>query len=130
MWEARKIWSGIIYDSRTWGSLVISFIRKNNEQSLTELNNIKQRLIYRHLAWIYTHRIQLLQPMSWEQQGTTGHIAKTAKRFEKSFGIGAITGNVELEDVHQFLSDNEFTKMKEYKNMATQLIAEQSKDIN
>ena len=49
MWEARKIWGGIVNDSRTWGMMVDGFITNhftNNPISETGIQQIKKRLIY------------------------------------------------------------------------------------
>ncbi|MEM1324512.1 MAG: hypothetical protein AAGI23_01085 [Bacteroidota bacterium] len=67
MWEARKIWGGIVNDSRTWGMMVDSYVSdlsasKSYEPSVTQ--RIRRRLIYRHIAWLYAHRSQLLVPTS------------------------------------------------------------------
>ena len=68
MWEARKIWGGIINDSRAWGMMVDGYVnnqfRENNE-SESEIAKIKKRLIYRHIAWLYAHRSQLLVATPW-----------------------------------------------------------------
>ena len=69
LWEARKIWGAIINTSRSWGSYVKGFI---TDQYVTspfgeqELHSIKKRLIYRHIAWLYTLRNQLLEVAPWE----------------------------------------------------------------
>ncbi|MCB0635518.1 MAG: hypothetical protein KDC54_02815, partial [Lewinella sp.] len=53
MWEARKIWGGIINDSRSWGMMVDGFLTNlfaEQKVSEEELLVIKQRLIYRHIG--------------------------------------------------------------------------------
>jgi len=63
LWEARKIWGGIVNDSRTWGMMIDGYIsdlfREEKENDET-INKTKKRLIYRHIAWLYVHRSQLL----------------------------------------------------------------------
>ncbi len=69
VWEARKIWGGIINDSRSWGASVRSYIgNMNSDKSLQnrELASIHKRILYRHIAWCYTLRSQLLIPTPWE----------------------------------------------------------------
>jgi len=63
MWEARKIWGGIVNDSRAWGMMVDGYVTNMSRESKkdeTEIHQIKKRLIYRHIAWLYAHRSQLL----------------------------------------------------------------------
>ena len=66
MWEARKIWGGLVNDSRTWGMQIDGYITNtfNKDISSNELKEIKKRLIHRHIAWLYIHRSQLLVPTS------------------------------------------------------------------
>ena len=69
LWEARKIWGAIVNSSRAWGSAVKAFVTKQfSEQPVSddELAHIHRDLIYRHIAWLYTLRSQLLLPTSWE----------------------------------------------------------------
>ena len=61
LWEARKIWGGIVNYSRTWGMNVKGFIHEGDG-----LHKIHQRMIYRHIAWLYALRGQLLIPTEWE----------------------------------------------------------------
>jgi putative membrane protein len=50
----------------------------------SELQKIKKRLIYRHLAWIYAHRSKLLIPTTWEHISQGGVMAK---RYQRQFGV-------------------------------------------
>jgi len=57
MWEARKIWGAIVNSSRAWGSGIKAFISNHltdKKYTKEELHEIVQRLIYRHIAWLYT----------------------------------------------------------------------------
>ena len=67
--------------------------------------------------------------MSWEQQGAKGFTKRNALRYERNFGLGNLDQDVEIEDLHRFLDLAEFEQKKGYKNMATQLINEQSREI-
>ncbi|MGB1318442.1 MAG: bestrophin family ion channel, partial [Flavobacteriales bacterium] len=63
MWEARKIWGGIVNDSRAWGMMVdgyVSNLHTKTDKTEEEIHEIKRGLIYRHIAWLYQHRRQLL----------------------------------------------------------------------
>lgn len=132
MWEARKIWGGIVNDSRSWGMLVDSFVCNlfnKNPISEEKLKPIKKRLIYRHIAWLYTHRNQLLAPTSWEHISQGGHLAKTADLYQRRFGIGLVDDQMINTEPAQFLEDGEFERIKQCKNQATQIINEQGRDL-
>ncbi len=126
VWEARRIWGGIVNDSRSWGMMVISFVRPFDEESRAKVASIHKNLIYRHLAWMYAHRHSLLEPMSWEPVGAKTLEGRRAKRFDRRFGLGAVAQDVTLDDLGRFISTEELQRMRSYKNIATQLINEQS----
>ncbi|NNE56277.1 MAG: hypothetical protein HKN32_09670, partial [Flavobacteriales bacterium] len=67
-WEARKIWGGIVNYSRTWTNQVLSFVtNKHADQKLSaeELKTIHKELIYRHIAWMNSLRLNLRRPNDW-----------------------------------------------------------------
>lgn len=133
MWEARKIWGGIVNDSRTWGMMVDNYIsnlfKTNNKISDGEIADIKKRLIYRHIGWLYAHRSQLLVPTSWEHISQTGHTAKTAKRYQDKFGIGLLDDDVTRSELQNFLPKEEYARLIGNVNTASQIINEQSRDL-
>lgn len=132
MWEARKIWGGIVNDSRTWGMFVdgyISNLFKKDKAQEKEIVEIKKRLIYRHIAWLYAHRSQLLIPTSWEHISQGGHIGKTAKYYQEQFGVGLIDDEVTKIELQNFLPQDEYHRLINAKNTATQIINEQSRDL-
>ncbi|MFK7905294.1 MAG: bestrophin family protein [Chitinophagales bacterium] len=132
MWEARKIWGGIINDSRSWGMMVDGFITNlfaNNKASDEVIYDTKKRLIYRHIAWLYAHRSQLLVPTPWEHISQGGHVGRTAEYYQKNFGIGLIDDDVTRTELKQFLPEGEHDRLINHVNTATQIINEQSRDL-
>ena len=132
MWEARKIWGGIVNDSRSWGMMVDGFITNlftEEKFSTQEIHNVKRTLIYRHIGWLYAHRSQLLISTSWEHAGQGGHIGKTAKFYQKKFGIGLVDDEVTRSELKQFLPENEYDRLIGAVNTATQIINEQSRSL-
>ncbi len=89
MWEARKIWGGIVNNSRSFGSLVNAYVR-SNELPATEVKAAKARLIHRHIAWLYTLREQLLVPTPWEHVSLRGQFGALNVRRRERFGVGMI----------------------------------------
>jgi putative membrane protein len=133
MWEARKIWGGIINFSRTWGMMIDGFVtnlfaeKKANDQ---ELKSIKKRMIYRHIAWLYAHRSQLLISTPWEHINQGGMIGRYARMYQKSFGVGLVDDEVTRTELKQFLPTNEHDRLIKHVNTATQIINEQSRDLS
>ncbi len=69
LWEARKVWGGIVNTSRSFAMMVNDFvINQNNENPLSdnELFNIRKTIIMRHVAWMTSLRHALRKPKSWE----------------------------------------------------------------
>ena len=61
-WEARKIWGGIVNSSRSWGAMINGYVTNEfatDKVSEQELQEIRKKLIYRHIAWLYRLKRQL-----------------------------------------------------------------------
>lgn len=131
MWEARKIWGGLINNSRTWGMKIDGYITQtfNKNISLEEIKEIKERLIHRHIAWLYIHRKQLLIPTSWEHINQSGIVAKKASSYQKKFGIGLVEDDVEGIKLSELVSSEELDRLGKTKNISTQMINEQSQEL-
>ncbi len=132
MWEARKIWGGIVNDSRTWGMMIDSYVTNQfnkNKVDLNEIKQIKKRLIYRHIAWLYAHRSQLLIATPWEHISQGGRTARTAKNYQKKFGVGLIDDDITRSELKSFLPQEEHDRLVANVNTATQIINEQARDL-
>lgn len=132
MWEARKIWGGIVNDSRTWGMYVDGFVSNlfaSDKISKEEIHAIKTRLIYRHIAWLYAHRSQLLVPTEWEHISQGGHVAKRAEYYQKRFGVGLVDDEYTRTELKNFLPPEEHDRLVAHVNTATQIINEQSREL-
>jgi putative membrane protein len=132
LWEARKIWGGIVNSSRTWGMFVDGFINNlfaEKKYSEGEIKEIKKRLIYRHIAWLYALRSQLLVSTSWEHISYGGLMTWSAKRYQKLFGIGLVADEVTKVELSRFLPKNEHDRLVKNVNTATQIINEQNRDL-
>lgn len=69
LWEARKVWGGIVNTSRSLTVMINDFI--TNEYAKTaiepaELQKIKKELVMRHVAWMTSLRHALRVPKPWE----------------------------------------------------------------
>jgi ion channel-forming bestrophin family protein len=89
-WEARKIWGGIVNYSRTFGRQVITLGTLQHAKggvSENELKDYHRELIYRHLAWINSLRLQLrqqMQPEHWQNDVRAFLPADEAQQLEKA----------------------------------------------
>ncbi|MEO1052268.1 MAG: bestrophin family ion channel [Bacteroidota bacterium] len=132
MWEARKVWGAIVNDSRAWGMMVDGFVTNlfaSVKLSDHDMLEVKRRLIYRHIGWLYAHRSQLLVPTQWEHASQGGHVARTARFYQKRFGIGLVDDEVTRIELKHFLPAEEHDRLVGSVNTATQIINEQSRDL-
>lgn len=60
-WEARKIWGGIVNDSRSWAMEVCNFSEMDTPSD--ELKAMRKKLVYRHIAWLYALAMHLRKKM-------------------------------------------------------------------
>ncbi len=132
MWEARKIWGGIVNSSRTWGISVRGFVTDQfapDNVRLTEVEETQKRLIYRHIGWLYALRHQLLQVVSWEHAGQKGPVGRLAKKYRQVYGLGLVEEETTRLELKHFLPPDEFDRLLGAKNTATQIIDAQSQDL-
>ena len=128
LWEARIIWGGIVNSSRMWGSTLRAFIVDHNSGN-DDLFQVKKAMIYRHIAWLYTLRNQLLEPASWEHLRLGGMYGSDARQKRLKMGLGLLGEDITAAQVQKYLSGYEFEKLTSFKNAAAQLIDIQSQDL-
>ena len=63
-WEARKIWGAFVNDSRSFGRMVLTLFPDSDDQSAVAV--IKDRLIRRHIAYLYAVKEHLRQESAHE----------------------------------------------------------------
>lgn len=126
LWEARKIWGGIVNSSRSLASMLYAFETENAD--LNSLNKTRKKIVYRHIAWLYQLREQLLIPTEWEHVNEDNNSVdqKRNRLIKASFPDYNRTSIFH----HKYLSEEEFGLQDHYKNFATFLNATQAKDVN
>jgi len=112
-WEARKIWGGIVNDSRSFGVAVNSFVQGENSDA------IKKELIFRHIAWFTALRYQLRLSREWEH---TEYRIKGKYMPEISEGYFDAL-EAEIKDL---ICKEEFTIYEGKSNMSTQILKTQA----
>jgi putative membrane protein len=118
LWEARKIWGGIVNDSRTFSIMAIDFVDQDGDES-----EIHKRLVYRHLAWITALRFQLRVPRVWETIGDPANL-----EYNKRFRIPERDDDME-ESLAPYISKEELRLVMAAPNKATRILADQSHDL-
>ncbi|OUR92675.1 hypothetical protein A9Q87_06445 [Flavobacteriales bacterium 34_180_T64] len=129
LWEARKIWGGIVNASRSWTIMVKDFINNDHATRIRndeELQAIKRELVHRHVAWLTALRYQLRQERPWEMHLKS---KKSNKEF-KTTNFIVCEDNTPVQDaIKTYISEAEFKEVFAKGNQATQLIGIQSKRL-
>jgi putative membrane protein len=127
LWEARKIWGGIVNSSRSWGISSIDFVTnhfRSTNMDEEEIKVIHKRLIYRHIAWLTALRYQLRSEKPWEH-----HYHKDQIKFRKSLHMSAEHRESLAEEITPFLSAEEKKDALGRPNTAAHIIKLQSTDL-
>jgi len=123
-WEARKIWGGIVNESRTWATLVQDLVTNEYASDIVseaELSEHRRTAIYRHLAWLTALRNAMRSKRPWEV--FTEH--RTNKEWYEKICIPERDGSVE-DELSGLLSDDEFNDIANRTNPATAILSKQS----
>ncbi len=121
IWEARKIWGGIVNTSR---SLIItlkdSFYMHRAEANKDEIAVVKE-VTNRHIAWLTALRYAMRTQKSWE----ISYVPK--KKKKNHFGSFIPEHNESLEDaIRPYLSAEEFDKVMKLDNKPNAIMSLQS----
>ena len=127
IWEARKIWGGIVNTSRTWGMKVKDMVSNeycSSPVSEEEIRNHIKTLNYRHIAWLTALRHAMREPRKWEvfeKHRTNREWAQMVHIPEKVFPLE--------DDLFHYLEPDEWEYTLSKKNKAAALLYLQSKHI-
>jgi putative membrane protein len=93
LWEARKIWGGIVNSSRSYTVMVRDFITNefaDENRSEGELHRIHKTIVHRHVAWLYALTFQLRNLTEWE------HDTSFDQSFRDMLGLRVATKDLTL----------------------------------
>ncbi|MEP3209613.1 MAG: bestrophin family ion channel [Maribacter sp.] len=122
IWEARKIWGGIVNTSRTFGMFVQDMI--TNEHAIDNLSEEQLKteiktLTYRHIAWMTALRHAMRASKPWET------IVKS--RTDGEWGIKPPEFEANLQDdLKGYVSDDDLQEVMGKNNKQTALLYLQS----
>ena len=122
IWEARKIWGGIVNTSRTFGMYVQDMV--TNEHALEPVEEARlqkeiKTLTYRHIAWMTALRHAMRTSKPWE---TTG---KHKTNTEWDIAPPEFSSTFEA-DVKPYISNEDFDYVMSKGNKQTALLYLQS----
>lgn len=122
IWEARKIWGGIVNTSRTFGVFVQDMLTKDEagpEIKDEEIQIEVQILTYRHIAWMTALRFAMREPKPWE------YTAQEKSNREWGFFPPERETNLQ-EDLKNLLSKEDINYLENKGNKQTAILYLQS----
>jgi putative membrane protein len=127
LWEARKIWGGIVNTSRVWGVMTRDFVTNEfaeTRASDEELHALRRGLIMRHIGWLTALRHAMRQPRPWED------FAAQRSNQEWIEALQVREHTLRLEDeLEGYLSRDEREHVSRKANVAAQVLALQSAEL-
>jgi len=129
LWEARKIWGGIVNASRSWTIMTKDFITNDHTQedkTPAELGLIHRELVHRHIAWMTALRYQLRQSKPWEDHLKSRR--ENIKLRNSKYTIPELTVPLE-EAIKPYINEQEQAEILAKGNRASQLLGVQSRRL-
>lgn len=124
LWEARKIWGGIVNTSRTYTVSIRDLVSNQgvtNPVSESHLKEIHKRIVHRHVAWLRAMTLELREMRAWE------HDTESDIRLRKALGIKS--KDITFESIETYLSSEEYQYLMKKGNKSSHILSLQSKDL-
>lgn len=115
VWEARKIWGGIVNASRSFAVMARDFVVSDEDGPA-----LRKELVHRHVAWLHMLTVELRKVTPWEHQG------KMSDKDRKRFGT-AVTEDDAKRVLAQYVSADEAEYLLTKGNRSSHLLSMQSK---
>ncbi|MGB5228569.1 bestrophin family protein [Eudoraea sp.] len=122
IWEARKIWGGIVNTSRTFGVFVQDMVNNEYTQTAVEDSELQKEikaLTYRHIAWMTALRYAMRASKPWE----TSVLHRTNKEWDTRPPEHDSTLDVDLKP---YISESDYEYIRGKSNKQTALLYLQS----
>lgn len=127
IWEARKIWGGVVNTSRSWAMMVKDMVTNEYATQAAaeeELKAHQKTFIYRHIAWLTALRHAMRQSRPWE----TFLQAHTNREWSERMPIQEWVNSLE-DELKPLLSKEEREYTLQKTNKATALLSLQSSHL-
>ncbi len=124
IWEARKIWGGIVNTSRTFGMYVQDMVTNehaDNALPQSVLQSEIKQLTYRHIAWMTALRHAMRVPKPWETVMTE----KSNREWSKMISPPELKSDLKT-DLDDYLSQEDMDYVLTKDNKQTALLYLQS----
>lgn len=124
LWEARKIWGGIVNASRSYTVMARDFVNNDHADPVheeDELAAIRKSLVHRHVAWLRALALELRKIKKWEHNK-----AKDNKGREL---FGSTYSEEKFEEIKPYLTQEDFDYVMSKGNRSSHILSIQSKHM-
>lgn len=128
LWEARKVWGGIVNASRSFTIMINDYITPNQETganySDSDLFTIRKCLVMRHVAWMTSLRHALRVPKKWEMSNVNSSDLEYMKDVQINERVYTLK-----DELEGYLSQEELDYVLAKSNKQTASLNLQSKHL-
>ncbi len=127
IWEARKIWGGIVNTSRMWGMNIKDMITNEHvkdSSSLENLDDYVKHFVKRHIVWLTALRHAMRQPKKWEVYSDL----KSNNKWSEIIHIPERKVDV-IIDLKKYLSESEMSYVENKSNKPAAILFLQSSEL-
>jgi len=115
LWEARKIWGGIVNASRSFAVMARDFVEDED-------GAVSKEVVHRHVAWLHMLALELRKVTPWEHQG------KQSTTNREFFGTTVKEGDAKAI-LDLYVSDEESGYVLSKGNRSSHLLSAQSRRL-
>ena len=123
IWEARKIWGTMVNNSRKLAATIKTF--RSDESNPGNGADIRKQIVFRHIAYLYQLRGQLLKPTPWEHVSLKWIFGSYNRRRRETL-MTSFKDELDEVAMRKYLSDEERLELKGFNNTAAQLLDKQT----
>lgn len=127
LWEARKIWGAMVNNSRKLGTMIKNF---RSEEAVATAGSaaLRKEIVYRHIAYLYQLREQLLRPTQWEHV-SLHWIFGSYNQHRRNRLFDHFKEELTEVDNRRYLSKEEENALHGFNNKAAQLLDHQTQAV-
>ncbi|RDC56509.1 hypothetical protein DU508_13050 [Pedobacter chinensis] len=127
LWEARKIWGALVNNSRKFCTMVKNY-SSTKSVDVQVHHEVRKEIIFRHIAYLYQLREQLLKPVPWEHVKLRWiYGSYNQRRREKVFRN--FKKDLDQLEGMAYLSPEDKQALDRVHNKATQLLDKQTQAV-
>lgn len=124
IWEARKVWGAITNNSRMLATMVKNF--RSDEVGVNDGREQRKQIIFRHIAYLYQLREQLLEPTPWEHVSLHRLGVGYYNKRRRAHLYGKYKEELNEVEAQTYLSETDKLSLQTVNNKAVQLLDIQS----